>query len=890
MAESRSIILWLRSNPIGLFSDEKLDKARLLHGKLCQALRLKIRVVLLDGARGMYVPGLGIVPSYSTLLTFAWRFRWVELQIQSLLPLKVAADIEQRLGSLPATLEASYWDIYRHILESGEHSSKLAILTFQWLMYARETISIEAFASISSVALSSQGGNHSAFTGEQIIDVCANLVVRRKTSFELSHLSVREFLEGLEQRNVNEFLPARSNASIAQACLQHLSHKIDTIEWPHNPDAPGNTQAALELTQEWAELTQIGVNTSNNLVRIACHEKLRFGFSPVVLKALQNLLEHVEKGNYKGNVEIRRDFDGVIWIRCSCTKSWRCDIDSTVRTALDLLHVKKNQSDEKREMPEKTSKAPIISVNVESGKNEHEIRTGDAKDANDGYEGKKGKEDTKSVALSVSPTAAGVIIRSSRFDERVARVARALINQDPRGDVHYTAKHWVYHVKRSEECRTSDPLASLLRSFLVGDAGNFSKPFALWCALIRVYDNDFNSIGYELEDLKLLCATEKPYNPSWIAYLSNWIDVVDYLCTLGHEDGEERFSAWTVLARTGLISNKRYLKITPLLYALYCDNLALADCILRGSFETTPASRYSVATPQSLRYPLEEAVRANHEGFIKLFLGRDHDGQEGEGQAFIVAAAEGLRRPMEILFQHNPGVASSYGSKALLAAVVGRHVRCVAFLLEEPLNVSSSGRDGNLALYFAAQNMDAYLMRILLKHSIGVRAMSKTLIISVSDGDEESAELLLAHGAQREDLAVVNALRADTPVAAIRLIRAGFNFQGMFMYLQHRRTALHFAVDKDFVDVVRVLLDSGAAVNARDGNGQTPLHLGACKDREECVRILLEAGADVMLEDREGRIPLDYAKRERTELLIREHMEKLLERLLARSETAHTSR
>jgi len=59
------------------------------------------------------------------------RFRWVELQIQSLLPLKVAADVEARLSSLPATLEGSYWEVYRQIMESGEHASKLAVFTFQ---------------------------------------------------------------------------------------------------------------------------------------------------------------------------------------------------------------------------------------------------------------------------------------------------------------------------------------------------------------------------------------------------------------------------------------------------------------------------------------------------------------------------------------------------------------------------------------------------------------------------------------------------------------------------------------------------------------------------------------------------------------------------------------
>lgn len=179
----------------------------------------------------------------------------------------------------------------------------------------------------------------------------------------------------------------------------------------------------------------------------------------------------------------------------------------------------------------------------------------------------------------------------------------------------------------------------------------------------------------------------------------------------------------------------------------------------------------------------------------------------------------------------------------------------------------------------------AYLGGVRVGHAFPRVNMSEALMISVSDGGEGSAELLLAHGAYREGHAVVNAIRADTPTAGLRFIRAGFDVRGQYMYLQRRRTALHFAVDKGFTEVVRALLEAGAAVNARDGQWQTPLHLGACKGRAECVRILLEAGADVMSEDREGRTPLDYAEapgREVTESLIGERMERLLEELQAK--------
>lgn len=40
---------------ICILSDERLDKARLLHGKLSDEMRSKIRQTLVDGARGMYV-------------------------------------------------------------------------------------------------------------------------------------------------------------------------------------------------------------------------------------------------------------------------------------------------------------------------------------------------------------------------------------------------------------------------------------------------------------------------------------------------------------------------------------------------------------------------------------------------------------------------------------------------------------------------------------------------------------------------------------------------------------------------------------------------------------------------------------------------------------------
>jgi ankyrin repeat protein len=58
-------------------------------------------------------------------------------------------------------------------------------------------------------------------------------------------------------------------------------------------------------------------------------------------------------------------------------------------------------------------------------------------------------------------------------------------------------------------------------------------------------------------------------------------------------------------------------------------------------------------------------------------------------------------------------------------------------------------------------------------------------------------------------------------------------------------TALMWAADEGFIDVVRLLLGHGADVNITGGLGWTPLLMAAQTNRVEVVRVLLQAGADV---------------------------------------------
>jgi len=72
-------------------------------------------------------------------------------------------------------------------------------------------------------------------------------------------------------------------------------------------------------------------------------------------------------------------------------------------------------------------------------------------------------------------------------------------------------------------------------------------------------------------------------------------------------------------------------------------------------------------------------------------------------------------------------------------------------------------------------------------------------------------------------------------------------------------TPLHCATWKGQQEVVALLLESGADVNAHNANehwGTTPLHAAAHANQAAIAQMLIDRGADVNAEDGEGRTPM----------------------------------
>jgi len=137
------------------------------------------------------------------------------------------------------------------------------------------------------------------------------------------------------------------------------------------------------------------------------------------------------------------------------------------------------------------------------------------------------------------------------------------------------------------------------------------------------------------------------------------------------------------------------------------------------------------------------------------------------------------------------------------------------------------------------------------------------MLMAVYYGKPQMLRLLLAHGgdAAKEEPAgwplVNQAVVQGAPVEVIRLlVENGAQVNALD---KEGGTPLARAGLNGDVEAARVLLELGVAPNAPSMDGQTALHLAALEGHPDVAEVLLSAGADPNVRNECGRTPLDYA-------------------------------
>lgn len=179
-------------------------------------------------------------------------------------------------------------------------------------------------------------------------------------------------------------------------------------------------------------------------------------------------------------------------------------------------------------------------------------------------------------------------------------------------------------------------------------------------------------------------------------------------------------------------------------------------------------------------------------------------------------------------------------------------------------SVSSAGSYDD---FFAAIKQDRPdAIRTLLKRGFDPNTISPSgdygLILAVREASFKVVDVLLDSPATQVDVRtpkdesplMLAALKGYTAICQKLIARdADVNKPGW--------TPLHYAATSGHLDVMRMLLDNHAYIDAASPNGSTPLMMAAMYGTTDAVKLLLEAGADPTLKNTQGLSAIDFAWR-----------------------------
>ena len=113
--------------------------------------------------------------------------------------------------------------------------------------------------------------------------------------------------------------------------------------------------------------------------------------------------------------------------------------------------------------------------------------------------------------------------------------------------------------------------------------------------------------------------------------------------------------------------------------------------------------------------------------------------------------------------------------------------------------------------------------------------------------------IAMGQDVNKTNWALFGAARFDSKDAAKLLIESGADVNAK---PYDGRTVLMEAVDRNNADFARLLIESGADVNAKDNDGTTALMMAAGKNAYNIAKLLIESGADVNAMNNLGRTAL----------------------------------
>ncbi|BFZ23455.1 hypothetical protein BsWGS_26494 [Bradybaena similaris] len=279
----------------------------------------------------------------------------------------------------------------------------------------------------------------------------------------------------------------------------------------------------------------------------------------------------------------------------------------------------------------------------------------------------------------------------------------------------------------------------------------------------------------------------------------------------------------------------------------------------------------------STSYPVSVAVDAGDYDLVELLCKHSallkQQRYRSDKDPLRLAAKNGRMDLIELLLKYNADVNThSFHKSPLECALIHGHIDCARFLVNHGAKM-----DISLAISSIIEKQDPESMKILFQNYNNEivsclledgKNGNSFLLKAVKCGNLEIIEQILQAGVdvnipQRSGATPI--VESKNGAVALLLIRYGADVNHVtdntnetpLMRVLKKLLLCRTSYDKE--DVVRVLLENGASVNAKTRNGTRPLMLAARYGQEAILQTLLQHGADCSNQDNNGNTALLHA-------------------------------
>ena len=278
----------------------------------------------------------------------------------------------------------------------------------------------------------------------------------------------------------------------------------------------------------------------------------------------------------------------------------------------------------------------------------------------------------------------------------------------------------------------------------------------------------------------------------------------------------------------------------------------------RLSFVLVAAASLASLTSRAPASELADLIQdgARRQALALIDSGADVDGAQGDGTTPLHWAVYRVDAELvELLLERgaDPDVINAYGSSPLAEAVKVADPGLVERLLEAGTDVESPNADGQTALMLSTRSGSTAVARLLLEHGADVNAKEawrgQTALIWAADARfPEIVEILIAAGAEVD----FRAEAFDWPSQITAEPRAQYRPVGGL-------TPLLYAARAGCTQCVRAILAAGAVIDRPTPEGMTALMIALDNGAFDTAALLLDAGANPHLWDWYGRTALYIA-------------------------------